>query len=125
LAQEALFVGDVSRFDLVIVGTLRQDFKFPWVDGWNERGHIEVGHTLKGSVQQATLPFAWERDFRPMWCLTRPDWRGEIGRPGIWFLTRDGSRYRAPNMFTSFVDLRRLDEVTKLLAEAAFDRAPH
>jgi hypothetical protein len=24
--------------DVVVIGTLYSDFKFPWFDGWNERG---------------------------------------------------------------------------------------
>jgi hypothetical protein len=117
LAQETLSVSDLSRADLVVVGTLRQDFKFPWIDGWNERGHIEVERALKGSTQQTKLPFAWERDFKQGWCMTRPDGRGTVGERGIWVLTRAGSRYRATSLFGGFLDLRSLGEITKLLAE--------
>lgn len=55
--QETVNSADIGRADLVIVGTLRQDFKFPWVDGWNHRGHIDVERRLKGSLEQAKLPF--------------------------------------------------------------------
>jgi hypothetical protein len=121
-AQEeapSVIIAELGRADLVIVGTLRQDFKFPWIDGWNERGHIEAERTLKGSAHQPNLPFAWERDFRAGWCLIRPDWRGAIGQRGIWVLTRDGDRYRAPSLWAGFLDLKRLDEILKALAEVS------
>ena len=105
--------------DLVIIGTLHQDFKFPWIDGWNERGRIDVERTLKGSSKQGKLNFAWERDFRAGWCLTRPDWRGAVGRRGIWVLTRDGCRHRSPNLFGGFLDMEHLGEISKLLAASS------
>jgi len=107
LAQDTdfLIATDVSHSDLVVIGTLRHDFTFPWTDGWNERGHIDVERTLKGSAEQTTLSFAWERDYWTGWCVTRPDWRGVVGLHGIWILTRKGAHYRAPNLFSGFLDL--------------------
>jgi len=119
-AQESLNTAVLSAVfsdaDLVVVGTLRQDFKFPWVDGSNERGHVEIERILKGSHAPVAVSFAWERDFMAGWCLTRPDWRGEVGRRGIWFLVQDGRRYRA-NMFYGFLDITYLNEVTRVLPE--------
>jgi hypothetical protein len=117
LAQDSLSVADLRHADLVVIGTLHQDFKFPWINGWNERGHIDVERTLKGSVAQRKLPFAWERDFLGGWCLTRPDWRGEVGKRGIWVLTRDGRRYHAPHLFTGFLDLKFLQQISKSFTE--------
>src|SRR5579862_9398957 len=102
-AQELVAV-ELNHADIVVIGSLREDFKFPWIDGWNERGHIDVERTLKGSTSQTKVPFAWERDFRASWCLTRPDWRGAVGVRGIWMLLRDGQHYRAP-LFSGFLDL--------------------
>ena len=116
-SQEALTSAQFRNADVVLVGTLHRDFKFPWLDGWNERGHIQVERLLKGqpgAVQ--TVPFAWERDFRQLWCMTRPDWRGVVGRRGIWVLKRDGSRYRA-DLFSGFIGVEQLGEVVRLLAE--------
>jgi hypothetical protein len=95
----------LASADAVVVGTLHRDFKFPWFDGWNERGHIEVERVLKGVIKPGTpLSFAWERDFRPGWCLTRPDWRGAVGKRGIWVLHRNGIQYRAHDPFTGFLE---------------------
>jgi hypothetical protein len=96
----------------VIIGTLQHEFGFPWLDGWNERGRIVVHRVLKGGMKAGSLlPFAWERDFRQGWCLTRPDWRGAVGRRGIWILRRDGDRYRAPDLFSGFQETENLQKV--------------
>src|SRR5690349_20377763 len=85
----------LEKADVVVLGTLYRDFSFPWFDGWNERGHIKVEQVLKGDIRETrSLRFAWERDFRQGWCLTRPDWRGAIGKSGIWVLTKDSGQYR-------------------------------
>ena len=116
-SQEGLSSAELSKAEVVVVGTLYRDFKFPWVDGWNERGHIQVERILKGQIGAArTLAFAWERDFRPGWCITRPDWRTLVGKRGIWVLERDGNRYRAP-LFSGFFPTKDLDEVVRLLSE--------
>lgn len=114
-AQELVSYAGLDRADLVVVGTLHHDFKFPWIDGWNERGHIDIDRILKGSFEQTKVPFAWERDFRAGWCLTRPDWRGAVGTRCIWVLTRNGNHYRAPSLFGGFLDLKYLQEVNKAL----------
>ena len=103
--------------DAIVIGTLVSDFRFPWIDGWNERGHILVERVLSGSVNSRSLPFSWERDFKQGWCLTRPDWRGAIGRRGIWVLTRDGGRYRAPDLLTGFRDVEELGIVMEALSD--------
>ena len=103
--------------DAIVIGTLVADFRFPWIDGWNERGHIVVEQVLSGSVNSSTLPFSWERDFKQGWCLTRPDSRGAIGKRGIWVLTRDGSRYRAPDLLTGFRDVKDLGSVMEALSD--------
>jgi len=59
-------------------------------------------------VVVGNLPVGWERDFRPGWCLTRPNWRGAAGKRGIWLLTRDGKRYRAPHFFSGFNEMKDL-----------------
>lgn len=88
--------------DAVVLGTLKHEFRFPSLDGWNERGLI-AEQVLKGNVKASSvLPLAWERDFIQGCCLTRPDWRGAIGERGIWTLRRDGARYRAPDLFLGF-----------------------
>lgn len=116
-SQEALSSAEFRRADVVVVGTLSRDFKFPWFDGWNERGHIQVERVLKGQLGEArVLPFAWERDFRRGWCMTRPDWRGVIGKRGIWVLKRNGSQYRA-ELFGGFIGAEQVAEVVRLLAQ--------
>jgi hypothetical protein len=115
--QAALSSGELAKADLVVVGTLHRDFKFPWLDGWNERGHIEVERVLKGQIGAVRiLRFAWERDFRQGWCMTRPDWRAEVGKRGVWLLKRDGRRYRAP-LFSGFFGPDQLDKVLRLLSD--------
>jgi len=120
-AQEVdvLLPASLAKVDVVVVGKLYSDFKFPWFDGWNERGHIQVDRVLKGDIGNVdSLPFAWERDFRQGWCLTRPDWRGAVGKPGIWLLNRDGSRYRAADLFIGHLDpAKHLERVVRVLAE--------
>jgi len=118
--QEGLSPSSLANADAVVVGTLNRDFKFPWLDGWNERGHIQVERVLKGEIGRVrSLPFAWERPFLQGWCLTRPDWRGVVGKRGIWLLRRDGNRYRAPDLFGGFLDpAKDLDQVVRLLAES-------
>jgi hypothetical protein len=110
--------GAIRHADVVVVGTLNHRFGFPWFDGWNERGDIAVDRVLKGTAQAGgSLSFAWERDFRQSWCLFRPDWRGAIGERGIWMLTRDGNRYRAPLLF-GFAKLTNLPEILHALGDA-------
>jgi hypothetical protein len=106
----------LASAEVVSIGTLHQSVKFPWIDGWNERGYIEVERVLKGAVPGRRLPFAWERDFLPGWCITRPDWRWAAGRREIWLLTRDGNRYRARDLFDGFLEPDSLTEVIGLLA---------
>jgi hypothetical protein len=120
-SQERVNPSGLARADLVVVGTLHRDFKFPWLDGWNERGHIQVERVLKGNSQSGqNLPFAWARDFRQGWSLTRPDWRGQAGRRGIWLLSREGGRYRANDLFGGFLgESEYLPEVLRILADDA------
>ncbi len=106
---------DLSHADLVVVGTLHRDYKVPWIDGWNERGHIDVERTLKGRMPESSIAFAWERDFVEGWCITRPDRRGAVGIRGIWVLQREGGRYRAPSLFSGFLDIKCLDSITRSL----------
>jgi hypothetical protein len=115
--QEALSSGELAKADLVVLGTLHRDFKFPWLDGWNERGHMEVARVLKGQIGAVrTVRFAWERDFHQGWCVTRPDWRGQVEKRGVWLLKREGGRYRAP-LFSGFFEPEQLDEVVRLLSD--------
>jgi len=106
----------LERADVVVIGTLHQSVKFPWIDGWNERGYIKVERVLKGTAPGGRLSFAWERDFLPGWCITRPDWRWAAGRRGIWLLTRDGNLHRAPDLFNGFIEPASLQQVIGLLA---------
>jgi len=117
-SQEGLSSVSLDKSNVIVLGTLYQDFKFPWWDGWNERGHIQVARTLKGDLGVIrSLPFAWERDFRQGWCMTRPEWRGVVGKTGIWLLKRDGNNYRAPDLFFGFLDASKyLNQVIGLLA---------
>jgi hypothetical protein len=117
--QESLLSDDLARADVIVVGVLRRDFLFPWIDGWNERGHISVERVLKGNIGKApNLLFAWERDFRQGWCLTRPDWRGAVGKRGIWLLVQKGNQYRADDPFFGYLDpVKHLSEVLSLLPE--------
>jgi hypothetical protein len=120
-SQEAL-VSDHSlkKADVIVIGTLARDYGFPWFDGWNERGHIRVERILKGNISDArVLKFAWERDFQPGWCLTRPDWRGAIGKRGIWLLTKDSHLYRSPDLFGGYLEPdKHLKAVIQFLSEA-------
>ncbi len=52
-----------------------------------------------------------------MWCLTRPDWRGAVGKPGIWLLIKYGDIYRAEDLWQwqGFVDAGHLDQVIDLI----------
>lgn len=108
---EALTPARLAKVDVVVVGKLYGDFRFPWIGGWNERGHVQVDRVLKGDIGDAqSLPFAWERDFYQGWCLTRPDWRAATGKPGIWLLSHD--------VFIGFLDPgKHLDQVLRVLAE--------
>jgi hypothetical protein len=40
--EVSLVVPGLRNADAVVGGTLYHDFHFPWLDGWNERGHIVV-----------------------------------------------------------------------------------
>jgi hypothetical protein len=116
--QEDSLVGpdDLRLADAVVVGTLHHEFVFPWFDGWNERGYIVADQVLRGGVKAGSkLPFAWERDFNPGWCAWRPDWRGAIGKRGIWLLKRDGSRYRSPYLFGGFHQMKDLAKILAFL----------
>lgn len=93
---------------LSVVGTLRQTYSFPWTDGWNERGYIQVERVLHGPAKPgAQLPFAWEHNFGGGSCI-RPDWRGAAGERGLWFLEPDGKRWRAPDWFSGIGDNRKI-----------------
>jgi hypothetical protein len=45
-SQEGLSGIELSEADIIVVGTLHHDFRFPWLDGWNERGYIQVERVL-------------------------------------------------------------------------------
>jgi hypothetical protein len=116
-SQGALSSAEHGKAEVVVVGTLYRDFTFPWLDGWNERGHIQIERILKGQIGTVrTLPFAWERDFQPGWCITHPDWRTLVGKRGIWVLKIYGDRYRA-QLFSGFFRAEQLNEVLRLLSE--------
>jgi hypothetical protein len=117
--QERLVSAGLIKADVIAIGILYRDFTFPWIDGWNERGHIRVERVLKGNIGKApNLQFAWERDFRQGWCLTRPDWRDVVGKRGIWVLLKDGNQYRAHDPLFGHLDPgKHLDELLKLLEE--------
>ncbi len=117
-SQESINPDRLAKADAVVVGVLYSTSTFPWFDGWNERGYIQVERVLKGDIGDVRrLPFAWERNFGRMWCLNRPDWRGAAGKRGIWVLTREDNRYRAPDLFTGFLDTANLDDVIHFLAD--------
>lgn len=62
--EAAVEVYALEGADAVVVGTLRHDFRYPWFNGWNERGHIVVEQVLKGRLAASTqVPFRWERHF--------------------------------------------------------------
>ena len=107
----------LRQANAIVIGTLISDFRFPWIDGWNERGHIVVERVLFGSVNSGTLPLSWERDFKQGWGLTRPDWRGAIKKRGIWVLSRDGRRYRAPDLLIGFRDVKDLAVILEAVSD--------
>ena len=80
---------------------------------WVERtGAYRRGQVLKGAVGVGSSPpLAGERDFRQGWCLMRPDWRAVIGKRDIWILTHDGNRYRAPDLFSGFNQMKLLQKI--------------
>ena len=120
--QDVVSVNDVSRADVIVVGTLDSTFRFPWFDGWNERGKIVVDQVIKGQIKVgASLPFAWERDFRPAWCLTRPDWNGAVGQRGIWLLAKETgqNRYRSLSLFAGLRPTADLPLINQALHTAA------
>ena len=47
-----------------------------------------------------------------------PGLAGARGKRGIWVLIRDGSYYRA-SLFSGFLDIKYVEEVSKLLQEAS------
>lgn len=119
--QDVVSPNDVARADLIIVGTLNSSFRFPWLDGWNERGNIVVKEVVKGPAKTGdALPFGWERDYGAGGCLTKPDSRGAVGQRGVWLLSKPSgqSRYRSPDLFVGFRPLVDLPLIKQMLATA-------
>lgn len=94
----------ISSRDLVVVGTLHWAYRFPWLDGWNERGYIQVARVLRGPVQVGDkLPFAWEHPYHYGSCSWILDWTPVVGQSGVWILQREEQHWRAPSLFHGFL----------------------
>lgn len=103
VAQESidLSAGMVESADIVVVGTLRNVWRYPWLDGRHERGTIIVSEVLFGNVKRGDeLNFGSEHSFRSD-CL-RPDWTAAKENEGVWTLWRRGDLYTSPHLFGGF-----------------------
>lgn len=115
--EAAVEVYALEAADAVVVGTLRHDFRYPWFNGWNERGHIVVEQVLKGGAAAGTrVPFAWERPLGwvPPGCLSGSDWTHAVNQRKVWILRWEGTSYRA-DLFTGTREASDLPAVVRRL----------
>jgi hypothetical protein len=76
---------------LIVVGTYRPGFTFPWFDGWHLTGTIDIDEVLYGPSLTGRLNYR----FVSKWDCTRPYWPpprldGIYTQKGIWFFRLTG-----------------------------------
>jgi hypothetical protein len=83
----ALIDGWLHRTDLVVIGTLRVKWCFPWLDGWHCSGSIQTEEVLFGDGNRnGSLSLRWiESHDLPLPCSTPLSRFGS--QRGIWFLS--------------------------------------
>jgi hypothetical protein len=82
--------GAVKDATLIVVGTFRAPWCWPWFDGWHCSGGIGVEEILSGNFRKGgSVPFRWREPF------VRGDsgvcyWFTDLrNKRGIWLLTED------------------------------------
>jgi hypothetical protein len=84
----------INRADLIVVGTFRVGWLYPWFDGWRYSGALHIETVLDGS-RKAELPieFRWKEGYGTS-CLPC-DRMSRINRQrGIWLLTQKDGHWR-------------------------------
>jgi hypothetical protein len=83
--------------ELVVVGTFRQGFTYPWIDGWHVAGTVEVDETLLGPPTGHLIKYRYVCRWDVL-CryLPPPRFRPFFTEKGIWFLCSGDRRTWGP-----------------------------
>lgn len=90
----ALIGSGVDRAEVVLIGTFKVTWLFPWIDGWHYRGVLHADEVLlDGGSGKRQIPFEWLERYGNR-CLICERISQFNGKSGIWLLTRakDGLR---------------------------------
>jgi hypothetical protein len=84
----------VNRANLIVVGTFRVGWFYPWFDGWHYSGALHIDKVLDGSRKaDPPIEFRWKEGYCAT-CLVY-DRMSRISRQrGIWLLTQKDGQWR-------------------------------
>ena len=83
----------VDRANLIVVGTFRVDWFYPWFDGWHYSGALHINEVLDGGrTSGPPIEFRWKEIYGAT-CITCNRMSRINGERGIWLLTEKEGRW--------------------------------
>jgi hypothetical protein len=88
LSNPFFLAAGVNRANLIVIGTFRVGWFYPWFDGWRYSGALHIEKVLDGSRKaEPPIEFRWKESYGAtcLWCERMS--RINVQR-GIWLLTQ-------------------------------------
>jgi hypothetical protein len=84
----------VSRANLIVVGTFKVGWHYPWFDGWHYSGALYIEKVLDGSrMADPPIEFWWKEGYGST-CLVCDRMSQVSNQRGIWLLTQKNGQWR-------------------------------
>ena len=112
----------LNRATMVVTGTFRVDWSYPWFDGWHYSGSIHVQESLKGKRRlEGPIAFRWREGYGAS-CLICERLSRLNGKHGIWLLRERGGEYETVGTVAQFcrepLPMESLKTVVELVKSA-------
>jgi hypothetical protein len=93
-ADPFFLAAGVNRSNLIVVGTFRVGWFYPWFDGWHYSGALHIEKVLDGSRQaDPPIEFRWKEGYGAT-CLLCDRMSRISPQRGIWLLTQKDGQWR-------------------------------
>lgn len=101
-ANPFFLTAGVNRANLIVVGTFRVGWFYPWIDGWHYSGALYVEKVLDGNRRaDPSIEFRWIEGYGAT-CLGCDRMSRIAGQRGIWLLTQRDGQWRFSGTAATF-----------------------
>ena len=120
----SIIAEELSRANLVVVGTFGVDWHYPWIDGWHYSGSLHVDEVLFGDRKpHDPIPFRWLEKYG-ISCLICDRISDFKGKSGVWFLSAKNGEWQFSGTMARVCGGPSPLDTRKTLIEAVQERKP-